>query len=970
MFLHGASNASPRPQRSKSTPSFKSQSVITSDGNRYEPATPQDALTAANLAYERAKQRRFGQNNNARKDEEQDLHRDLNKMPGLAKRQSVRFVGPNAVPSRARSITRREAPNFKANHDPGRCPVNGSSLSYDGESVTALPEEFNEVYVASEPSSYRRLRKTKSMFSPGKTPSAIFGRKTPNSRRIFPRQSLQSSDATSEPIKVPDPRLKRSYSFVRGVTDRLSMANRQYATHDAAIQLARDTYLQEVEQQRLKKQPSLLGLTRRARAPKVFRRSVRTSSTNSYGSAISSQPTSVEVKSPAGLGPMAKSVSQTWKEKLRRVFKRSLTSESIPVQHLVASHAHYGDHIRTTSLSAPPFPPFSEPNATILRRVGSKESSLHSESTIVSKSPRPGSVRSVNSLDDDIGSKSRVTSWTNSTAANTVNMQNTKEPKRLSIIREDGSPYRPSASTSKFGRSGEMYATFQQPVKQMGLGRVDTKRIFSALRKEIDQNHRNMVLDDSNPGTNSDFDRQRKQHVFSIPGRRSSNRPRVRHVNTTPEPPHPNQGLRVSRFETSDTSAEISSSRSLDLETSPDTRSQHQQSLQEIQPGLTPQEIANMNEHSTPGSKRPLREVKSAFFPPSVRIERSNVSPFRRAMFVDGENEDAAILPERLNRRAYAGDRIRNGSVAGSDSVYSRSSDDPATRAGASFVSLAESDCSGRAGMAVIMASPRQEPSPRPYHSRIHSAAKDSGDWKKFLASQVAPLEDRNKARAFLVDGFMAKEKGHKKEGAQLDGDDLMIGTSRTSDIVPKQPLGVIQANSIQRPPLMGEMIIKGNRSLVRGATNSQNENAPIVSVPMTPPPSVHSVNNAPAGVEKSFPNRLRQKASQASLLSQTASSQASATKRPRMSPQRAERLRRLKRSSSASLRKTPSDSENQATNDVTRKVSLEHESLDDGLSILYNYAGKSQKLVDGFLKDRRSHMRISEESTVEPAFL
>lgn len=935
----------------------------------------QDALTAANLAYERAKERKKTQKGVAREDGDQEPKKASDGIPILGRRQSVRFVGPNAVPTRTRSITRREVWDYRANHESHRPPspsrLADTSLLSNAGSVTALPEEFDEVYVASEPSSYRRLRKAKSMFSPSKPPSAIFTSGTPNSKGHTQRRSLQSSDAVGEPINVPGPHLKRSYSFLRGVTDRLSTANRQYATHDAAIELARITYLQQVEQQRLNEQPSILHLGRRARTQKGFRRTVRTSRTNSYGSAVSSTLSSVELKPPKSLGSTARTISQTWKEKVKRVFKRSSNEQGIPVQHLDATHAHYGDHTPTTHGSAHTLSSFPEPNAELLRRVGSRDSSLHGRPFVFKKSPRPSSIRSLNSDEEEINNKSRVTSWTNSTAANTINMPNFVERKRLSIIREDGGPHQSSSCTQQRDDLGNGYATFWEPLKQSGAGHVETTSIFSALQREIDQNNRKATIDDSDCGTNSDSDRQRKDQSRSIPGRRSSSRPGVRRVSLTPEATHQIQESQVSSSSTLDFPAGTSVDHSLQQTTKKNGCSTYPQDYEQNHEGLTPQEIANVNESSVSVSKRPLREVESAFFPSSTRIERCNMSPFRRAMYAGSEDENAAIRSDFADQRAMVGSRMRNGSVAGSESVYSRSSSDQTTKAAVSSPSLAGTESSGKTGTAVIITScpPTQKPSVRPFFPQRFSSANYNGAWKNFLASQMASLESTGKDHSLIGEDVSVKERGHRKESAQLNGDDMKIGTSRTPDIVPKQPLGILQRNSIGRLRSTGEMVPFTNQHPPKQIMDGKNENAPII------PHSVSSQKRSNTGAEAPLPGTkpsgLRQRPLQASQNPQNSSNKSSATETPRISPERAERLHRLKSSSSAArLRKTSSNYEIQALSNTINNAGHDPERSDGSPHPMHTLAGKNHQLVNSFLKDRRKEMRISEESAIEPAFL
>lgn len=978
MPSRGGTSASCRPQRSKSTPSLMPRAAISNERNRDElEKLHQDALTAANLAYERAKERKVTHKDVIKGDGEQEPKKASDGIPILGRRQSVRFVGPNAVPSKTRSITRREAfdnkPKYNSHRQSFLSHLADTSILSNEDSFTALSDGFGEVYVASEPSSYRRLRKAKSMFSPGKAPSAVFASGTPNTKHHFQRRSLESSDAMSELMRNPQSHLKRSYSFLRGVTDRLSTANRQYATHDGAIELARNNYLQQVEEQRFKEQPSFLHLRRRAKTQKSFRRTVRTSSTNSYGSTGLSSLSSVEQKRPVELGPTARTISQTWKERIKRIFIRSSNDHGIPVQHLDATHTHYGNHTPTPHGSAQVLPSFLKPDAKLLRRVGSRNSSLHSSPFILDKRHRHSSIRSLSSDEEEINDKSRVTSWTNSTAANTINMPNYVERKRLSIIKEDGGPHQSSSSTQHYDDLGNGYATFGEPVKQGGIGHVETRRIFSALQREIDQNNSKATVDDSDSGTNSTLDRQRLDQSLLIPGRMSSNRPGVRFFSTTLAAAHENGDSKVSSSGIPNFSAEKCVDNSLQRTTTEISRSKYAQGCEHIREVLTPQEIANMNESSIPVVKRPLREVQSAFFPSSTRIGRSNISPFRRAMYAGSGDEDAAIRSDFADQRAMIGSSIQNGSVAESESVYSRSSSDQTTKAATSSLSLAGTDSSGNIGTAVVITSrPSMQPSSaRPFSPERDSSVKYSGTWKDFLGSQMVSLEGSGRPQGLACRNTSVTERGHRKESAQLDGDDIMIGTLRTLDLVPKQPLGILQGNLIARPRSTGETAPFRNQRPTERSLNRQNENTPVAPYSGRPHKRANTGTGVPlSGTMICPPSGLRQRPSQGSPRSQYHPKAASATESSRVSPERAERLRRLKSSSSATLRDTSADCEIRARLNTISNAGHGLERPGGSTHPMHTHAGMDHNLIDSFLKDRRKQMRISEESALEPAFL
>ena len=988
MLSYNTSSASRQPRRAKSTPTVRPQSIILVTPSKSDAGfTHQHALTAANVAFERANERAMAQEGPIGQDTTSTSNNDCG--PKLARRQSVRFTGPTAVPLRNRSITRREAPSYQPYENQLELQSQNiePSIYSNKMAMAALAQpigEFGENDNASAPSSYRKLRKAKSMFSPSKTPSAIFGDGILNTRRHFHRQSLQSFDSYPEPHQVSDPRLRKSYSFLRGVTDRISTSSQQYVTTDAAVQLARDQYLRQLEQQRLKEQPSFLGLGNRRKTQKAFRRTVRTSSTNSYGSAIASPLASAEPPKNKDFGHRARSLSQTIKKKIKRVFKRSSgTEDTIPVQQIKASHPHYGDYILTSDGKEQRYPPVPEPDAELLLRVSSRESVTYTSPIRAEKGDSPGSIRSTHGDDDENNYKSRVTSWTDSTAANTLNMPQTLQRKRLSIIKEDGGPHQPSSSVYQYEGTGDGYASFRQPVRQSSAGRIsgpiDPKRIFSALQKKIDENNRKAPLDDSDSGTDSSSGYPKARSSSRAPRRISSIRKGTKAKSKSLSRPlgaSPSDSVifSPSAMESFNDNFYQGGSQSPDKE-------YKQQHSQELNNSLTPQQIAEMNEHGNSPPKRPLREVKSAFFPPSMHIERSSPSPYRRAMRASGETEPESQSRTNIRDRrrsegflsAVAG-RMRSGSVTGSVSIYSRSSGGDAPKATGSSLSLTLSERSGEAGTAIIATG-----HPVVAHNRYSSLA-SSGNWRSFMATQVASLEDFGTRQEHKNDALLIKDSGHRRENAQLDSDEVNIGSLQSPNDKSTQPLAVFQRNPkplrsskdkdldslSYRPPLKSIDLSSNAGNLKR------NANAPLIrnSEHSRATSSVENKRRTTSLVHE--PSRSpRQQNSHSSLKMQSETKSSPVTANIRHSPERAERLRRLKSSSVTSLAKPLPQNDKLASRRVTSgQKDHDPDGHDKSPSVPQTEAGINHKLVDSFLKGRRSVMRFSEDSGTDPAFL
>ena len=961
MFRRSTCDVPQRHRRAKSASAISLRpAFLMESGNIESDARNQHALTAANLAYERASGFASGNTGSTKAVAWQGLgsSETSKDQPAPERSQSVRFAGPNARPLMIRSITRREAPPSSASHESCRPSVPSRTTSYfpNDDSLMAQPGEFGESDMASMQSSYRKLRKAKSMFSPGRAPPAVLSGDTLGHKRHFKRHSWQSNTASEEQFRVLTPRLQRSHSFLRGVTDRFTSSNRQYATHDAAIQLARDTYLQQLEEQRLKQQPSFLNIGKRRKSQKPFRKTVRSQSAISYGAAVASPLASIE-PAKVSIGQKARSLSQTLKQRIQRVFKRSTNDQSpLPVQHLSASHAHYRDYTESPNGHITEYSPVPESDAEPIRLVSSQESKQHDVPVYVNKSRHPGSIRSVSihSDEDESNDRSRVTSWTNSTAADTITtIPQMVERKRLSIIKEDGGPYQPSSPSRKYGSLDDQHVKVRQSVRQKTADRVEAERVYSALQRKIEaDNLKAGSRDESKRGIYAE--QHRLQRTMSTPTR-TSNRCRGA------------------------ASAPITVALETSIET---TYPRFQQDYTEVLKGLTPQEIAEMNESDLPPSRRPLREVKSAFFPPSMRIERSSTSPFRRMLKTRSDDDDSAQAradPDgqpRSSSHANLDMCARNESVAGSESIYSRSPGGHTMTAVGSFPSLPGSESSCDAGTATIhMVDPaKYRTFNRLSIGRRNSSADLSGTWRRFMADQVASLEKLPPSNEQVYNVFSLREYGHKREDAQIDGDDVSIGQQQSPRNLPKQPLGIIHGNTLSQSPskhrtipsLDGENTFRRTSSFLNKNPTTQNENNPFDQ--RSSYPSKLSTAGLGSG--------LRQKQPQALLSSQEDQKQVSNKADVRHSPERVERLRRLKSGSYTSLLKRSSPKENHAADNSCKPAnSLWQQGEDSNDSDTNPLAPgdkvmDTHKMVESFLKGRRRDLRVSEESGTNPAFL
>lgn len=434
----------------------------------------------------------------------------------LKRQQSVRFVGPNAVhrrqslnnkaahasiDSKASSATLRpvamttNAPVPAAYRPPSRSSSIGKASTGKGrpESLVTAVAAYNEYYtreddVASTPSSYRRIRRSKSMFSPLRAPSVFYTNGTPE-------QSGGSHDHRSAyraPQRQPHEgtlRVQKSMSFLRGGRDHISQEG-----NDEAVQLARDRFFQQTAQQRLREQPSFLFRSKAQRQEKPFRKSVRSMNKNTSYLADNSPAPSEQAKAPR-LREKARKASKSIKERFRKVFGLNTEPVQILNQQVEARETHVRRYHGDSDIRCNSFDDIPHPTETSLSRVASRPPSIYEAKSNQQLRSYAGSVKSA--LSDSSVDRSRVTSW-NSTGVSTLTSQAAKlqverELQRLSIINENGT-HVPSSSISRpKTNQTSAYPIHHRTSKNINQippvpGPVNSARVYSALMKRLDEN--------------------------------------------------------------------------------------------------------------------------------------------------------------------------------------------------------------------------------------------------------------------------------------------------------------------------------------------------------------------------------------------------------------------------------------------------------------------------------------------------
>ncbi|MCJ1286105.1 hypothetical protein MMC26_005448 [Xylographa opegraphella] len=1039
MLSRGNSTTSGRLGRAKSVASAKTRGTALELKYTDPEVARQHALTAANIAFERASgvMRTSGDSYEPLLNREHPTKHVQHDKP-LRRRQSVRFTGSTAVPIHQRPITRRNAPSyFDASlalqyTRPEQKPL-GSPIYEPEHHLTALPPVES---ISSTPSSYRRLRKSKSMFTPRRGQPLTFTNATPSSNELQGNGSLKKEDQRLPPMIAHTGVIDLSSHKNTG---NMNSSYRQSYDQDAAIQLARDQYLHQLEQQRLKERPSMISLRQRG-AQKAFRRTVRTSSTNSYGNAIGSDPVPTSVKAK-GLGDRARNISATWKNKLRNVFHRNEHNANVlPSQQVEAKRAHFGNYISASSglECEGPLPP--TPDRELLSRVQSRSPSTHKMPIQLERAGSPGSIRSVRSGSPSIG-RSRITSWTNSTAGNSLTKQQILERKRLSIIQEHGGPHQPSSSAGLIGVAARKgYAVFRKPLRGAAgsikvKGQLDSQRVYSALQKRLDEHNRVDVYQGSesqrytvhtrtSPQASNEF-----MHSFSLDSQGQIG-----------------QTIKLLPQDSDDSLPEqdkISTVDAIDFGLAPSTRSfshdvfrsspassikrkpvEAVRSVSERE--LTYQQIAERNESRGQSRRRPLREVKSAFFPSAVHYQPRNPSPYRRAVRSSMTEERDTTSREMATTNESAITTVGRhmaipieGSIT-SSSIYSRSPNGT-PKAFRTSLSLSRSDNSTPGTATIVqMASPSLLRRPSANIAAVTaSSAKSTDEWNGWMSAEVKGLEGHSMAENYLLGMSRRRRATHRRENAQIDTDDVVVGNHRRKSSGPKQPLAVVQANAVSRPvlgreasdqtmekvPLRYPTIERTISTETVDLSRPISEAAPISSTPsgrlstsgipgyapsevrsnvsglrpitplspFTPRHGCHMDTSRILAENKNF-NVLQHHDAQVKTHSQSPN-----TRNHRYSPERAERLRRMQsshftrskenmRAHDHGLHTMGHLQENQAINDLTPMPSPSDVLVTKGAGFLEaitteKQAAGSQKMVELFLSKRRTG-RITEEGS------
>ncbi|PLB33198.1 uncharacterized protein BDW47DRAFT_6742 [Aspergillus candidus] len=429
MYAGTSLSAKERLRRSKSTRSIR-KSRQTSSGESFDADVGrQHALAAASLAMRRSLER-----SSAESHASQDRWRDSeNKYQ--PKRHSIAddLHKEKQSPSPSPPPTRAPPPRPRDVYPTVALPSISEFYGLDGRN-------------SSLPSSYRRLRKSRSMFST-------------RQRASRPAYALSSSE--SHPQTTADRlqsactphshgSLRRSMSFLRAVYQSDNKHSlRRAKSHDAAIQLARAQFQQSPTSQGTRTRHSSFSLIASKRGHRSFRKSFRAISTSRIEA--TTPPTS-DISTSVPSHKRTRAISSSIKKGIKRVLglrADGCDKENVPV--------------------SPPLP------RRWAQQLSSPASGMGNYPDSVSaRSPHPPSpVRNKPSSASEASSRSRVTSWADSTVANTITTRRTGHHGHMSVIDEaSGLPRMPEFSLSELSPSKSPNG-------------IDSQSLFAALMKRI-----------------------------------------------------------------------------------------------------------------------------------------------------------------------------------------------------------------------------------------------------------------------------------------------------------------------------------------------------------------------------------------------------------------------------------------------------------------------------------------------------
>ncbi|KAI1099267.1 hypothetical protein F4804DRAFT_349499 [Jackrogersella minutella] len=682
--------------------------------------------------------------------------------------------------------------------------------------------------IASAPSSYRRIRKSRSMFTCSEASMNSRNHvRTPTSTTInhVPSSSAGSltrgADERVHSIKLKAP---KSMSFLRGRRDQPMLFSRRRGSAPFSLSNNGNAVTSNSRDRIIKSQPSPFLRSKPNNADKYFKKSMREDSNETL---------LIDGKIPkdGSLRVRARKVSHNFKHKLKNFFslvKGDADEAVFPPQQVEASKSHITTLSNFDYMKSDEFRLEPTSDEAALSRVPSGVPSLHAVPSHQQLRSRQGSVESLKSERRASDERSRVTSWTNSDT-NTINTLNSHmgewERQRLSVIKENGMHI-----SSSSARSPEVTThvtdSLLPPIPPPAT--VDSQRIYSALMKRLSDTNKhqkkrelksqksvnNFITASVIPPRGSSRVREGRgakspatiRHVVSDGLSESSSAGTIERkpvASTRRAKTKPNE----SPFRADSTSPGLPSSISASLEN---------ETKRSINLGGTSDPIPFIEEPTPPA--RTLSTRSSAFFAsPTCHLFRTR-SPYRRALqdSIRTESQTTQLRSPEFNpwMRSLTGLPIRCPSTCESEvdkkmqyaeSIYSSTTDEQPMES----LNNVSAVCnfpkpSNIHGDATIFVSPpvyRPTPPPVPKH-RVTSSA-SSVEWKTWLSANVSKLEgtpDHADMSILKYKVPSSRTTGHIRENAQIHDEDEQPPLEVYKPTRPDSVLATIEQNARASP--------------------------------------------------------------------------------------------------------------------------------------------------------------------------
>ncbi|RYC59887.1 hypothetical protein CHU98_g6325 [Xylaria longipes] len=668
--------------------------------------------------------------------------------------------------------------------------------------------------IASMPSSYRKLRKSRSMFTDRATvagpehsnlsKASASANQLPLPTKSYSRP-FRGDENIPRGLKAP-----KSMSFLRDFRGSFVSGFKSEEDPTQFTSTNGHNRNQDRTKHNLRPKPSKFFPSKASRSEAAFRKSMRNTSNDTvWMDGKSAKDGSLRYK--------ARRVSQGLKHKLKNLFslgKGDTDDTGLPLQHIDAQKSHvfgFGDsqHETDDELLC-----VSSTDQAALSHVTSGVPSLHAVPSYQQLHSRQGSMESLRSEQKASDDRSRVTSWSNSDT-NTVITHNScreeRERKRLSIINEHGAHV--CSSSAQFAtiseQSNASTASLQQSV-QTAPGAVDGRRIYSALMKRMDQSRQALM---------NSLERQRSEddivQLGTVPRRKSSLRLRrlgrdaaatIRYV--MPESESESESLKANeRLHMKDKHVSPSNYNSKSSRPTPNTAKAKEE--KQVYPASTSifTDAADVSSRemdneipSVPSVKgapplvQTLSSRSSAFFGSPTRHLFRTQSPYRRVLqdrMHTTPNEEPIkshdFNPWIRSLSNLPNLQLQRSSTYGSDadiklhyteSIYSTNTEDGQTRR-QSLLSMIEDfprprSTHGDATIFVDQPAYNKRSSSLPPKQRVTSSS-SSVEWKMWLSSNVSKLEETTQqvdSNNFQCGLSSARSYGHVRESAQINDEE------------------------------------------------------------------------------------------------------------------------------------------------------------------------------------------------------